>query len=458
MTSTTRCKVAGFILLILATTLTPLANARASTPRLLALVRLYSSDGLRVKLASDPAKISDLIDAGFGSAKTVGFVWDQSVPGSAPLIHYRNEATDTDLYRADTAPVATGLPHGAPAGFSMEGNVGFAYVTDAPGSIGLQSIGIPSSHTFDYASDPAEVASRQAQGGRRFATVAFLLSRADIPYFERFEPVSNPRRNQPNRPRGHMIVIPGGFWQNSGAAGLASPGLQASVERYRALGWQVTSVSYRSTRVNRFLGRKPIPASEEHSIDDVVWFYDEIRSQTLLPICVSGGSSGGHLALMLAHRRPEVVCVIGTGTPTDLMAWREYSGGFAAAIFDDDPTTFERLSPVTHVAEMRARILLGSSAHDDIVPAAQMDYFIEAVDALPEDLGPETLDTIVLESPAPCLPDDPSFTHVPCVYSEDLDLFLANEAMLINEVASDFNPSWLRAAALRSPRGKTRAR
>jgi hypothetical protein len=77
MTPTSRCKVAGFILLILAATLTPLANAEASTPGLHALVRLYSSDGMLARLASDPAEISDLIDAGFGFAQTVGFVWDQ---------------------------------------------------------------------------------------------------------------------------------------------------------------------------------------------------------------------------------------------------------------------------------------------------------------------------------------------------------------------------------------------
>jgi acetyl esterase/lipase len=94
-----------------------------------------------------------------------------------------------------------------------------------------------------------------------------------------------------------------------------------------------------------------------------------------LPVCASGISAGGNLALMLATSEPDLQCVIAVSSPTDLttLARQDPQGdeayGLAVAAFGKDQLA--RFSPVRYTGRIRAKVLLIAADTDPIVPAAQ---------------------------------------------------------------------------------------
>jgi hypothetical protein len=115
-----------------------------------------------------------------------------------------------------------------------------------------------------------------------------------LPYHEVTEPEGEPR--------GTMFVIHGGSWVNTGPALVEARRPDAA--RWAAAGWRVYNIDYRAGAA---------------SITDVIAFYDHVRG--LYPadrICAYGESAGGHLALMMAARRPGLECVLTDAAPTDL--------------------------------------------------------------------------------------------------------------------------------------------
>ncbi len=98
------------------------------------------------------------------------------------------------------------------------------------------------------------------------------------------------------------MLIHGGGWLATGAARAIT--MRSDAERWRARGWRTVVVTYRACA---------------QSLHDVLWFHDRIaeRYGSDLPVCVSGSSAGGQLALAVAVWRPTVACVDAAGAPTD---------------------------------------------------------------------------------------------------------------------------------------------
>lgn len=127
------------------------------------------------------------------------------------------------------------------------------------------------------------------------------------------------------------------------------------VERYRKLGWEAVNVGYR-------------PGGEE-GYEDVLRAYEAAkRSNPDAPVCAVGESSGGHLALMLAARRP-LACVEGVGAPTDLRSLRGFAREVAVKAFGRGGLA--EWSPVLYAGDIRGRVMLVHAASDMVVAASQ---------------------------------------------------------------------------------------
>lgn len=101
-------------------------------------------------------------------------------------------------------------------------------------------------------------------------------------------------------PRGYVLTIHGGGWYRVGprmVARMHDDGLLL-----RSWGYATVNVDYRAGA---------------RSFDDVLSVYDLVRRRVgpQMPICAYGASAGGHLALMLAIRRPALTCVIAQAPP-----------------------------------------------------------------------------------------------------------------------------------------------
>jgi acetyl esterase/lipase len=103
-----------------------------------------------------------------------------------------------------------------------------------------------------------------------------------------------------------------------------------------------------------------------------------------LPVCASGISAGGHLALMLAAREPELDCVIALAAPTDLttLAAQDPAGdeGYKAAVDAFGKNQLSRFSPIRYADRIKAKVLLIVAESD---PVAVPEQSRELADALP---------------------------------------------------------------------------
>lgn len=171
------------------------------------------------------------------------------------------------------------------------------------------------------------------------------------------------------RPKGVMLVIHGGGWATVGSPAVAQ--MRPQADRWRSEGWSTVNLTYRACG---------------QSVDDVTWFYDAVAALSgNAPICATGDSAGGHLALVLATRRP-LSCVIARGGITDLVSIDSQTAPdvntglpqstgpmwvkqLAIAAFGAD--RLAELSPALHLDQIHARVLQGIAATDPYVPLAQ---------------------------------------------------------------------------------------
>jgi acetyl esterase/lipase len=173
----------------------------------------------------------------------------------------------------------------------------------------------------------------------------------------------------PAEHRGVVITIHGGGWFIVGPEAARAEHPEAAL--WASRGWTAVNVSYRAGR---------------RSLSDVLWFYDRVRRHVgkRTPICLTGGSAGGHLALMVAVRRPDVACVIARGAPTNLTTiGRQNAWGP-----DGPQATLPRLtrdwaieafgrrglaamSPALHADRIRAWVLFAIADRDPFVPWRQ---------------------------------------------------------------------------------------
>ena len=107
-------------------------------------------------------------------------------------------------------------------------------------------------------------------------------------------------------------------------------------------------------------------------------------------ICIYGGSFGGYSALMSATREPDLYrCAIGFAGVYDLAAQSADSDigdsklgrQYLADAVGSDPNALRDNSPVTHVARIKAALLIAHGTMDKRVPFSQAKRLREALDA-----------------------------------------------------------------------------
>lgn len=192
------------------------------------------------------------------------------------------------------------------------------------------------------------------------AAVAICALIAAVPASAAARPYS--QFNQPSgdhagsAPLGYVLLIHGGGWKlvGAGMAGLMDP----TADRLNQAGYATLNVDYGP-------GKRSLP--------DVLRFYDRLRAQAgpSAEICTYGDSAGGHLALLVAQRRPDVACVIADAAPTDLDALPGGPGGLrrtARRLFGG-PAALRRWSPAGRKLGQPA--LLAYGRRDDVVPIGQ---------------------------------------------------------------------------------------
>jgi pimeloyl-ACP methyl ester carboxylesterase len=160
-------------------------------------------------------------------------------------------------------------------------------------------------------------------------------------------------------PRALIMLIHGGGW--SGINPFAFKQTVRESVIFRALGFETLTVDYRAGALG---------------VKDVDRFYRQARQRVggKLPICAFGTSAGGHIALMLAVRHPDLACVIDQAGPTDLPSLGTDPGGAAAykiATKRFGNSDLAKLSPALHAASIKAKLLLVYAQNDPLVPVAQ---------------------------------------------------------------------------------------
>jgi pimeloyl-ACP methyl ester carboxylesterase len=191
---------------------------------------------------------------------------------------------------------------------------------------------------------------------RRLALLLLFLCLTATARAEPFSEVSRPS----GEPRGYVITIHPGGWRlvGPGMAGLMHP----EVARLNRWGYETLNVDHRRGAAG---------------LTDVTRFYDGLRARvgSEKPICLDGWSSGGHLAMLVAARRPDVSCVIAVAAPTHLPSLPEPLLRLAHRFFDHHGG-LARWSPAT--LKLRVPLLLGHARADHAVPFGQSKRMLDA--------------------------------------------------------------------------------
>lgn len=202
-------------------------------------------------------------------------------------------------------------------------------------------------------------------------------------------------------PTGVLVLFHGGGWTTSG--GGAAQDVRGEADRWRARGWLTVNSSYRAC------GLSPADATS---------MYDRVRAAygVTLPVCTFGQSAGGHLALMVAARRPGgVSCVVDQAGPTDAPslptqgAYDAASGGLQTnlpkwvhnlmvAAFGQE--NLFAISPAQLAPGLSAtRVLAVSGARDNLVPYEQLTLLRDRMQAADPAAYVETMQLDAGEQP-----------------------------------------------------------
>lgn len=182
-----------------------------------------------------------------------------------------------------------------------------------------------------------------------------------------------------------VIVFHGGGWVNSGK----ETAYRSLCLPYLERGFVVANVEY------RVASQGMAPAAVTDALDAARWFFKHARQYHVDPkrIVVTGGSAGGHLALMVgmtpksAHLGPAspIAAVIDGYGITDAV---ELLNGPNRQFWADDwipagPGRVElamRVSPMTYVRHNLPPILIAQGADDHTVPVEQSVRLHDALD------------------------------------------------------------------------------
>jgi dipeptidyl aminopeptidase/acylaminoacyl peptidase len=159
-------------------------------------------------------------------------------------------------------------------------------------------------------------------------------------------------------PKGVVLLIHGGGWQRSDSEYATE---KASAKDLQAQGYATVAIGYDEGATG---------------FEQILDVYKQARKQWPgLPICASGISAGGNLALMLATREPDLACVIALVAPTDLtsLAAQDPTGdeAYAAAVTAFGQDQLAKFSPVRYADRIKAKVLEIVAETDPLVPADQ---------------------------------------------------------------------------------------
>jgi acetyl esterase/lipase len=167
-------------------------------------------------------------------------------------------------------------------------------------------------------------------------------------------------------PKAVVMLLHGGGWQPSPAG---YEGQKKSAPVLQDQGYATVAIGYDA-------GAK--------GFRQIVEVYKEARRQYPdLPICASGISAGGHLALMLATREPDLDCVMALSSPVDLTTLAEQDPedeeSYDAAVKAFGAGKLATFSPVRYADRIRAKVLLIQAEDDPLVPVEQADELKRAL-------------------------------------------------------------------------------
>jgi dipeptidyl aminopeptidase/acylaminoacyl peptidase len=159
-------------------------------------------------------------------------------------------------------------------------------------------------------------------------------------------------------PVGVVMLLPGGGWQRN----------DAEYQGQRQAGKSLQGQGYATVAIEYDSGIK--------GFKQILAIYKDARKRYPdLPICANGISAGGHWALMLATREPDLACVETLSSPTDLttVAQQDPSGDetYAAALRAFGQGGLARWSPLDYANKIKAKVLLVAAESDPVVPAEQ---------------------------------------------------------------------------------------
>jgi dipeptidyl aminopeptidase/acylaminoacyl peptidase len=167
-------------------------------------------------------------------------------------------------------------------------------------------------------------------------------------------------------PAGLIMLLHGGGWQPS----------RAGYEEQRQNAGRLQDLGYATVAIGYSEGARGF-----RQIQDV---YSEARRRYPdLPICASGTSAGGHLALMLATREPDLACVVDLSGPIDLRTLAEQdeeddeAHREAVKAFGKDELA--KYSPVRYADRIKAKVLMIIAEADPVNPVEQGDELERAL-------------------------------------------------------------------------------
>jgi pimeloyl-ACP methyl ester carboxylesterase len=165
------------------------------------------------------------------------------------------------------------------------------------------------------------------------------------------------------KPQGVVILLHGGGFQPNRFAYEAEMPLAAAIQDR---GFATVVIGY---------------DAGETGYEEIEGIYEKARKRYKgLPVCVHGISAGGTLGLILAANEPDLSCMVGLVTPTDLTTLQQQGADqvydLAVAAFGEDELA--KWSPVRYADQIKAKVLLIPAQTDPVVPIAQAREFVRA--------------------------------------------------------------------------------
>ena len=184
----------------------------------------------------------------------------------------------------------------------------------------------------------------------------------DKPYYLSLSPADE-------APKGTVLMIHGGGW-HGGLGAAADRVMGQYVELVRSWGYDVANLGYRGGA---------------DSLTDALDAFDHLRERLgpAEPICLYGGSAGGHLALTVAAKRgASVDCVIDFLGPPDLEKWGSRPNSEAGRNLAVEAFGSERLaelSPINNVERIVSPVLVAAAPCDVYIEIEAQRDFVDAL-------------------------------------------------------------------------------